>query len=209
MSLLRLLTTGKSLIGVRDAASPYRLTTQRLLPQFGTARNPFSSRVKTEPVPPEAPSPEDHGDNGVPVAKPVLPDPNGDSAAMLQPVAARRAAPAKFDARNLARAFWRRTTALLSAWQAKLCGLLAHSGRKPVKPAIPRFPRPPVQGELSLDRIKVMRNDLSDADLEVVPARMPPAPMPTTLAPQVIAKAGVGKSVWGRVTTRVLGAGKS
>ena len=39
---------------------------------------------------------------------------------------------------------------------------------KAAKPAIPRFTKPPVQGELSLDKIKVVRNDLSDADLEVV-----------------------------------------
>lgn len=30
----------------------------------------------------------------------------------------------------------------------------------------------PVQGELSLDRIKVVRNDLSDADVEIVPAKV-------------------------------------
>jgi hypothetical protein len=32
----------------------------------------------------------------------------------------------------------------------------------------------PVQGELSLDKIKVMRNDLSETDLEVVPLRLRP-----------------------------------
>ena len=30
--------------------------------------------------------------------------------------------------------------------------------------------REPVQGELSLDRVKVVRNDLSDADVEIIPA---------------------------------------
>jgi hypothetical protein len=32
----------------------------------------------------------------------------------------------------------------------------------------------PVQGELSLDKIKVVRNDLSETDLEVVPLRLRP-----------------------------------
>lgn len=35
-----------------------------------------------------------------------------------------------------------------------------------------------VQGELALDQVKVMRNDLSETDLEVVPTRVPqPAPL--------------------------------
>ena len=50
MSLLRLLTTGKSLVGVRDTESPYRLTNQRLLPQFDPTKNPFSSSRKSEPA---------------------------------------------------------------------------------------------------------------------------------------------------------------
>jgi hypothetical protein len=37
----------------------------------------------------------------------------------------------------------------------------------------------PVQSELSLDTLKVVRNDLSDADLEIVRAAEPVAPTPT------------------------------
>ena len=39
---------------------------------------------------------------------------------------------------------------------------------KPRLAGIPRFGKSAVQGELSLDRVKVVRNDLSHADLEVV-----------------------------------------
>lgn len=39
---------------------------------------------------------------------------------------------------------------------------------KPRLQGIPHFGKPVVQGELSLDRVKVVRNDLSHADLEVV-----------------------------------------
>ena len=35
-----------------------------------------------------------------------------------------------------------------------------------------------VQGELSLDSVKVMRNDLAETDLEVVPARPAPKAAP-------------------------------
>jgi hypothetical protein len=45
----------------------------------------------------------------------------------------------------------------------------------------PENPRPPVQSELSLDAVKVVHNDLSDADVEVVPVKsrnVVPAPVP-------------------------------
>jgi len=209
MSLLRLLTTGKSLVGMSDVESRYRLTSQRLLPQFGPARNPFSSRTKAEPAQTEARPLEDHDGNGASVARPALRGPEGEPAAVLQPGAEHRAVPAKFDPRNLARVLWQRAAALLSRWQAKLCGLLARSGGKAAKPAIPQFLKPPVQGELSLDRIKVVRNDLSDADLEVVPAKAPSAPAAIALAPREVEKTDGAKSAWGRVTTRILGAGKA
>jgi hypothetical protein len=64
MSLLRLLTTGKSLVGLKDLESRYRLTTQRLLPQFGPTRNPFSSNGKSEPAQTEARVPGNGDGNG-------------------------------------------------------------------------------------------------------------------------------------------------
>lgn len=39
---------------------------------------------------------------------------------------------------------------------------------KPQLPRIPRFGKPEMQGELSLDKVKVLRSDLTHADLEVV-----------------------------------------
>jgi hypothetical protein len=39
---------------------------------------------------------------------------------------------------------------------------------KPKLPSIPRFGKPETQGELSLDKVKVLRSDLTHADLEVV-----------------------------------------
>jgi hypothetical protein len=45
MSLLRLLSTGKSLVGLTDNPHRYRLTQQRLLPCFGSKKNPFRSRI--------------------------------------------------------------------------------------------------------------------------------------------------------------------
>ena len=91
MSLLRLLTTGKSLVGVRDTESRYRLTSQRLLPQFGPARNPFSSRGKPDPAQAEARSPENPAGNGASGDKRGIPLADGKPAPALQGVAANRA----------------------------------------------------------------------------------------------------------------------
>ena len=76
---------------------------------------------------------------------------------------------------------------------------------KMAKPAIPRFTKESVQGELSLDKIKVLRNDLSDTDLEVVQARQPTAPASAAPAARTEERAEVGEGTWGSVTTRVFG----
>jgi len=64
-----------------------------------------------------------------------------------------------------------------------------------------------VQTELSLDQIKVLRNDLRDADLEVVQAK-PPTPSAAPAKPAVV-KPAVAETAWGRVTARIVGASKS
>ncbi len=66
-----------------------------------------------------------------------------------------------------------------------------------------------LQGELSLDAVKVMRNDLSDSDLEVVRIK-PPTPAPAAKpAASDLPKATPTETTWSRVTGRFLGAGKS
>src|SRR4051794_2713101 len=54
MSLGRFLAAGKSLIGMRDMDSRYRMTSKNLLPKFGSDRNPFGKSLVTEPVSGEA-----------------------------------------------------------------------------------------------------------------------------------------------------------
>ena len=69
--------------------------------------------------------------------------------------------------------------ALFASWLTKLQGLL-NGGKGPRNAAIPRFSRQPVQGELSLDNVKVLCNDLSDTDFELVAKPVAPkkaAPM--------------------------------
>lgn len=77
--------------------------------------------------------------------------------------------------------------------------------RNPFAPsAVPAATRPVVQSELSLDAVKVVRNDLSDADLELVPLSQPtPSSVPAAqTAPRAIAR------MWGQLTARLFGAEK-
>jgi hypothetical protein len=175
MSLLRLLTAGRSLVSVRDMESRYRLTTQRLLPQFVPARNPFSSKQETESVPVVA------SHQGAEIGT----------------------APLKAGTWGFARALWLRTAVLWSGWKVKLNRLVARPRQAAAKPAIPQFSRLPVQGELSLDRVKVMRNDLSEADWEVVPAKSKAAPALLVAEPT-----GGAESAWKWVMPRVFHVGK-
>jgi hypothetical protein len=60
-----------------------------------------------------------------------------------------------------------RSDGWVSQWGSKLSSLVSQKP-KPARGVIPRINGVAVQGELSLDNIRVVRNDLSDADLEVV-----------------------------------------
>lgn len=64
-----------------------------------------------------------------------------------------------------------------------------------------------VQGELALGSLKVVRNDLNDTDVEVVPAARPEAQRQTVTAPQSDpAQAGRSRG-WSQLTARLFEAG--
>jgi hypothetical protein len=65
---------------------------------------------------------------------------------------------------------WPPGPARASSWAGKLNPASLWRGAPAVEEA-----RQPVQSELSLDAVKVMHNDLSDADVEVVPMKSRPA----------------------------------
>jgi hypothetical protein len=209
MSLLRLLTTGKSLVGLKDLESRYRLTTQRLLPQFGPTRNPFSSNVKSEPAQTEARVPGSDVGKDASAAGRGSTDSCGATPAALPSGVQNRTASTSTGVRRFKEVLRLKAAALLSGCKGKLAGIIGRVRVKEAKPAIPRFTKPPVQGELSLDRIKVMRNDLSDADLEVIAARAPTAPVSSEPALQADKEVGFTESRWGGATAGLFGAGKT
>jgi hypothetical protein len=152
MSLVKLLTSGRSLIGIDNTASRYKMRERNMLPKFGASRNPFAAREES----PKSPAPQ----SSAPAASPELAplprpaakagDSRGPTRAAVLPKAGEWIGRC---ADKINPAAW---------WQA----------RKPAMKSVARKPdRRPVQTELSLDQVKVARNDLSDADVEVVTAR--------------------------------------
>ncbi len=126
MSLMRLLMTGKSWVGLKDSAARYQMTDSRAMPKFG--QQPRSRSQE----------PREAKDKGAPIKQPA--------------------------AQNKGEWGWDFVRGL-----RQLFGSILRGSARSAK-VVPRFNTAPVQGELTLDRIKVVRNDLSDADLEVVPA---------------------------------------
>ncbi len=60
----------------------------------------------------------------------------------------------------------------------------------------------PLQAELSLDRVKVVHNDLTDADVEIVPIKSRTMPEPET---PILPPANDGDS-WSRLSAKIFGA---
>lgn len=183
MSLVRLLTAGKSLVGLRESESRYRLSRQRLLPRFEAERNPFGGRAKHAVHPEPSAVPE------------TTPPPAQVSPA--DSVSPHAAAPPK----RLAKA---KVGLLFERWLSALRSLMLWRGRRaaPTGRASKRL----VQPELSLEGVKVVRNDLTDSDIEVVAPKVGPVAKVSTPAAQ--AGKGPAGSRWMGVADRLLRSGR-
>jgi hypothetical protein len=226
MNFPKLFAAGKGLIGMRSATSPYRMKPGGGLPKFGSPKNPFSPPVSSESPKPALCKPEAVSEK-VPApaplttgtvkletaslfaAKPVeapapmaaevektvilkcevtksnLP-PNQPVQPELRPAAPALPKPA-------------RKRLQVGELMKKLNPLTLLPARQPGA-ARSRTPRPAVQGELSLEKVKVVRNDLSDTDLEIVPVRsaMKLSPSRGTAVSVPIDEA----TAWDRLTSR-------
>jgi len=69
-------------------------------------------------------------------------------------------------------------------------------------PVAPQKPLRPLQAELSLDRVKVVHNDLTDAEVEIVPIKSRTAP---EAEPSILPAAQAGDS-WSRLSAKIFGA---
>ena len=174
MNLGKLLAAGKSIIGGRGDVS-YRISNRGYLPKFISPKNPFAPSVETELTPSVEPTPVKKGiasDGATTQKLPALPK----AGPLIPEVNPRK--------RN-----WIDKWNLLSLWSGW-------------QPAAPPKPQHPMQAELSLDRVKVVHNDLTDAEVEIVPIKSRTAP---EAAASVLPAAQAGDS-WSRLSAKIFGA---
>jgi hypothetical protein len=182
MSLGKLLATGRSLVS-GPSLGRYDISPRNRLPKFGSAKNPFAQPAQPAPTaasPLPAPEVEQAPTEPLitPVASPVEPKKTQvleyKKTQRIPALADQRAGPgwvARLKQWGLAAlamcgAVWTN----VRAWAGKLYGSVVARVRRPQrKPVIPALGRPSaVQTELSLDNVKVVRNDLEESDLEIV-----------------------------------------
>jgi len=184
MSLGRLLAAGKSLVGGQERTGRYRVKKGVALPKFISPRNPFASAASPE----TNSSPADASDKERRATPPV--------------------ATAKLDAEITQKSVLQfsirsRAVRWLGEWGRKF-NPLPRLPRQPgpARLAISRNTNPPIQTELSLDQVKVVRNDLSDADLEVVPVKA----TRSSASSRSREKFALAGSTWDRLTMKIFGA---
>lgn len=234
MSLLKLLAAGRSLIGTRAAQSPYRMRTANLLPKFESSKNPFASKAKAE----AQEQPKAIKSVAQPVAaaaKPAKPAKmetislfGAKAAEVATPARIAEAQPVPVEQRTKLEApkvpeapeasvpvpvkvVPARKRAPFGQWVKKLNPLKLLPAQMEGKKKSPRAGagRPAVQAELSLEKVKVMRNDLSDADLEIMPAKPTILPGPSGLpdaAGPMMSMTRTQPTSWNRLTSGVSGA---
>ena len=183
MSLMRLLAATRSIVNVKDRLSPYEMRQQNLLPKFGfsesTARTAVLEDEAAESESGDAPETQEQ-----PWHMKTL-----ESETQGKPLAGLAPAPAV--AKPPVRAAYPHGRWTFRKQPQPQAPLTSESGA--------------VQGELALDLVKVVRNDLNDADLEVVSKPKPPSPPAAPVAAPQKAVAGAGP-FWSRISSRWFGA---
>lgn len=173
MKFGKLLAAGKSWVG-GNGIGRYQMRDGLHLPKFISPKNPFKQEPAAGSVAPSiaAAAPAMPKVEALPVSIPT-PAPNV-TVVSSQPAAEPAAAkiPLRVRGLRLAQALsrfarhggeWLKRVALFCLDHNPFSAI-----GKPKLAGIPRFGKQAEQGELSLDRVKVVRNDLSHADLEVV-----------------------------------------
>jgi len=187
MSLMKLLSVSKSFAGGRNQPGRYKMVEQGLLPKFAPVGRPVSLAPKRE-------------SDGPAVKKEQNATPIGASNSLPESLfqgADPATDPVKAVAPTPRAAVCVNATAAPTNW--------FRLGNNPFvnRPAGRPKPLTAAQTELSLDAVKPVRNDLSDSDLQIVPARpeMRPdaskTPSPRLLKPELTGFA------WSRLTARL------
>ena len=256
MSLLRLLAAGSSLSGIKTRRSPYKLVQQNLLPKFGGESTELASVSSTATMP--ARRRTGVAELRRVEARPTTPQPRAVplSAGRESQIHAVMPTSGARDANLSSREYSRDEPSLaqVAALPKERMQMSAPEGdanKGPLKPKkrISIFQRwgqmknpfrqktpgrksapPAVQGELRLESVKVVRNDLNEADLEIVAGKEEgekpvAAPESTKCATKCEGKEEVASAsaapasptpnqqasrvVWQRIATRLFGTGRT
>jgi len=163
MNFGKLLAAGKCMMPGYESGR-YRMRDNMRLPQFISPKNPFAADAT--------------------VAESVSPPIRLEESAVVSAVTPRQ----RLTAVVARVGEWLKSVALWCVDHNPFSAI----GR-PQLPAMPRFGKPAVQAELSLDKVQVMRGDLAHADLEVVG--------------EAGARNLTANAAWRNLTARVLGGG--
>ena len=144
MNPFRLLTKGRTIGGLKERPGAYKLLEKSVLPRFSKPKLPLPTTPHSEP------RSEQSAFSERPQPKPEIPVP--------VTVASKLAAPAPVKDLPSKPGLWSRLAVIPAGWTCQWI---------PWRKA-PPFQSPTVQTELALDKVKVIRNDLSEDDLEVV-----------------------------------------
>ena len=184
MSLMQLLTVGRSLGTIKDQPSRYKMTQQNLLPKFGRPNRSEPTTAPSQAIQTAAPKLERvqplpaSRKESVTTKKKMSSEARNNIGPREQSVGLSTDAPAAaFPASRWARIrnpFGARKTQEI---QCKM-----------------------TQGELSLDAVKPVRNDLNDADLEVVLSRHKPVRTQKAISAESYEPLGC---LWSRLSSRI------
>jgi hypothetical protein len=152
MSFIRLLAAGRSIAGLRKSRGPFKMTQENLLPHF--------EPLQADGKPPAAP------------AGSTLDLFASSHAGAVADAASVENAPGA-EKREAGR-----KTSMFSCWKWPLKKLGSLLRRGPRGPRLKSQPRRQVQSEFPLAQIRVVRNDLSDSDIELIPAMKRTSPSP-------------------------------
>lgn len=202
MSLLRLLTAGKSLVGLRNSEHRYHLNSQRALPRFRAKQNPFRASVRPESPPSMRESMITPSVLSLTASEPVVSKLEGAPSPVASSATVNRTAPPQFALKGRAlKASGDQIAGFMSVVTERMTKLFRRGSSPRQEAPVPRFAKPLVQGELTLERVRVMRNDLSDTDFEVVSK---PTPVPAPPAEPAEKR----ERSWQKMAGHIFGAGK-
>lgn len=190
MGLMQLLAAGRSLGRIADHPSRYKMMRQDLLPKFGPVKAP---------------------EERVPCAGGVSENPAIARTRLEQ--SSPRIAPATNDRKAM-------NAVEQNAHEVTVPGTVARPAfplgrwtlfKNPFsKPPKPKAIETRAQPELSLDRVKPVRNDLSDTDLELIrPAKCASKQDGPATSPVALVTAAPERAAWDRIKTQFFGVSKS